>query len=198
MKTRTSRAEQTEVVHAEILAAARAEFLAAGYHGATLDRIAAAAGYTKGAVYSRYESKADLFLALLEQRIEARAALNSELEAGTGPEGVVRLLEQAAALQRRDLDWTLLVTEFRIHAARHPELLVRYAALHRRALDGFAARLDELVAPGGPPRGTTTRQLAYTLFSLGNGDALELAVDPEAPQPPIARMVHALLTEEDG
>ena len=63
---RLTRAEQGEQTRAELLAAAREEFLDAGYHGATLDRIAAAAGYTKGAVYSRYASKADLFLDLLE------------------------------------------------------------------------------------------------------------------------------------
>src|SRR5260370_19214238 len=40
-----------------------------GFHGASLDEVAAAAGVTKGAVYSNFKSKEDLFLALLEDRV---------------------------------------------------------------------------------------------------------------------------------
>ena len=41
---------------------------ATGYHGASLDEVAAAAGFTKGAVYSNFKSKEDLFLALFDDR----------------------------------------------------------------------------------------------------------------------------------
>ena len=41
-----------------------------GFHGTSLDQVAAAAGYTKGAVYSNFASKEDLFLAIFERRVE--------------------------------------------------------------------------------------------------------------------------------
>ena len=60
---RLTRAEQSERNRGLVLAAARRVFLARGYHGATLEQIADEAGFSKGVVYSQFESKADLFLA---------------------------------------------------------------------------------------------------------------------------------------
>ena len=62
-------------------------FLARGYHAATLEQIADEAGFSKGVVYSRFASKADLFLALLEDRIAERGPQNAALAqdlAGSG------------------------------------------------------------------------------------------------------------------
>jgi len=198
MTTRLTRAEQAEQVRTDVLAAARAEFLEAGYHGATLDRIAAAAGYTKGAVYSRYASKADLFLALLEERIEARAQQNRKLaRAASGRKGLVELARRWAAIQRDDLAWTLLVLEFRVHAARDPELLERYAELHERTLDGLEDVLREVLRADEVPRGLALRDVAKAIFAAGTGATLEQAVDPKAlPAPVVARMVLGLTATE--
>src|SRR5437879_6422414 len=53
-----------------LLAAAAEVFARRGYHGATLDEVAETAGFTKGAVYSNFTSKEDLFLALTQRREE--------------------------------------------------------------------------------------------------------------------------------
>src|SRR5436190_24024167 len=116
---RLSRAEQTERNRTLVLAAARRAFLKRGYHGATLDRIANAAGFSKGVVYSQFNDKADLFLALLEARIDDRADQNERIAAGlAGERGVAALFEHAVRVARSEPEWGLLVTEFRVHAAR--------------------------------------------------------------------------------
>src|SRR6476619_3294535 len=69
------RAEQVARNRADLLAAAGQVFRELGYSGASLDAIADAAGFSKGAVYSHFTSKADLFLSLLEDRIEERRQL---------------------------------------------------------------------------------------------------------------------------
>ena len=66
---------------ASVLAAARRVFLAKGYAGATLEAIAEEAGFSKGVVYSQFGGKADLFLALLDARIDERAAQNERVAA---------------------------------------------------------------------------------------------------------------------
>jgi AcrR family transcriptional regulator len=76
---RLTRAEQAARNRALVLDAARRVFLARGYHGATLEQIADEAGFSKGVVYSQFESKADLFLALLEARISERAAESARM-----------------------------------------------------------------------------------------------------------------------
>ena len=77
MSQRLSRAEQNDRNRALLLAAALRVFLARGYHAATLELIADEAGFSKGVVYSRFTSKADMFLALLTDRIAERAAQNA-------------------------------------------------------------------------------------------------------------------------
>ena len=74
-------------------------------------------------MYSRFDGKADLFFALLERRFDERVA-----ELDTTPNrgslaGDADALSREWLLGARDqLDWVLLVVEFRIHVIRHPEL----------------------------------------------------------------------------
>jgi AcrR family transcriptional regulator len=181
MSPRLSRAEQNDRNRALLLAAARQVFLERGYYAATLDQIADEAGFSKGAVYSRFASKADMFLALLEDRITERAAQNADLVrelAGTG--NFVALLDQAERAERGAPGWRLLVTEFRVHAARDPELNRRYAVLHARTLDGVAQMFAEISkeSVGGLP--FPPRQLAELWLAIETGRALEQIADPHA------------------
>ena len=67
-RTRPTRGE----VRDRIFDAASKVFAAEGFAGATIDAIGQAAGFTKGAVYSNFESKDELFLALLDREFELR------------------------------------------------------------------------------------------------------------------------------
>ncbi len=53
----------------EILEAARTVFAGSGFHNATIDQIAEAAGVAKGTVYLYFPSKRDLFLATLRSGV---------------------------------------------------------------------------------------------------------------------------------
>ena len=151
MSSRLSRAEQNDRNRALLLDAARRVFLTRGYYAATLEQIADEAGFSKGVVYSRFASKADMFLALLEDRIQERAAQNAAAAgqlAGSGDFDA--LLDLAQQAERAAPGWRLLVTEFRVHAARDPELNRRYAALHARTVEGIARALVSISE--GPAR----------------------------------------------
>jgi AcrR family transcriptional regulator len=83
MAVRVTRAERREQIRADLLAAARQVFLRRGFHQASLEEIALEAGWSKGAVFSNFAGKDDLFLAVLdtqnrrrrrEQLAEMRAA----------------------------------------------------------------------------------------------------------------------------
>jgi AcrR family transcriptional regulator len=181
MSPRLSRAEQNDRNRALLLAAARRVFLERGYYAATLDQIADEAGFSKGAVYSRFASKADMFLALLEDRIAERAAQNAELAgelAGTG--NFAALLDLAEQAERGAPGWRLLVTEFRVHAARDPELNRRYAALHARTIDGVAQVFAEVSKEGARGLPIPPRQLAELWLAIETGRALERIADPDA------------------
>jgi AcrR family transcriptional regulator len=61
-----TRAEQQSRTRAALVASARRVFARDGFHGANLAAIAREAGLTKGAVYSNFDNKADVFLAVLD------------------------------------------------------------------------------------------------------------------------------------
>jgi AcrR family transcriptional regulator len=191
MSPRLSRAEQNDRNRALLFAAARRVFLARGYHAATLEQIADEAGFSKGVVYSRFASKADMFLALLEDRIAERAGQNAQAaQALAGSGDFAALLDLAQQAERAAPGWRLLVTEFRIHAARDPELNRRYAALHARTVEGIASVLV-LISEGGAGRlPVPPRQLAELVLAIETGLALEQQADPDAlggPDLPVLR-----------
>ena len=180
MGPRLSRAEQNDRNRALLLAAARQVFLARGYHAATLEQIADEAGFSKGAVYSRFDSKADMFLALLMDRIAERAAQNAAAAGQLAHAGLPALLELAWRAERADPGWRLLVTEFRVHAARDPELNRRYAAAHETTVDGVASAVASVSGRNGHAPARPARQMAELLLAIETGLSLEQLANPGA------------------
>jgi AcrR family transcriptional regulator len=178
---RLTRAEQNERNRALVLDAAREVFLARGYHGATVEEIADEAGFSRGVVYSQFGTKADLLMALLDRRIDELTEQSAAPARGlSGVEGAVALVEQAAGRERDDPGWALLLIEFRVHAARDPELNKRYAAAHRRTIERLAAVLAAMYERAGQDPPFPPDQLAELVFALASGAQLEHAANPEA------------------
>jgi AcrR family transcriptional regulator len=179
MRTRLSRAEQVERNRTLVLEAALRVFLERGYAGSTLEAIAEEAGFSKGVVYSQFDGKADLFLALLERRIDDRAAQYERVTTGLAGAEVVEALLQAA---REDLragpGWAWLLVEFRALASRDPELTRRYAHAHARTLERLEALIGRAHADAGLAPAADPRAMAVLVMAFGSGIALEVAADP--------------------
>ncbi len=181
MNVRLSRAEQNDRNRALLLSAALRVFLSRGYHAATLEQIADEAGFSKGAVYSRFESKADMFLALLTDRIAARAAENAAAVAELASSGTVAgLIELAWQAEHATPGWRLLVTEFRVLAGRDPALNRRYAAAHATTIEGIAGVLSAMAERDGISLAVPARQLAELWLAVETGLALEQLASPDA------------------
>jgi AcrR family transcriptional regulator len=170
-----------------VLEAARRVFLDRGYHAATLDEIADEAGFSRGVVQSRFGNKADLFLALVEERITERAAQNARLAGGlSGAEGMRALREHAVRRNRAELDWGLLLIEFRVHAARDPDLSRRYAAVHARTRQALAGLITEVYRRADQLPPVPPDQMAQMILTVEAGIRLEQAAAPEGPEPATA------------
>lgn len=181
MTTRLTRPQQVERNRTLLLDAARRTFLARGYAGATIDAIAEEAGFSKGVVYSQFAGKADLFLTLLEQRIADRAAENGRLVAEhSGPDALRSLLRTSARRSRLGSGWGRLLIEFRLVAARDPELNARYRVLHDRTIDLFAEAVTAALERDGLTPAYPARTFAQLVLALDTGVVLERAADPEA------------------
>jgi AcrR family transcriptional regulator len=194
MTVRLSRAAQVERNRERVLDAAREVFLVQGYAGATLDAIAEQAGFSKGVVYSQFAGKADLFLALLERRITERAAENARLVARhAGVEALRALLQHNARHSTGAADWARLLIEFRLVAARDPELNARYSALHERTVAQFAETLTEALARDGLAPVYPPHTFARVVLALDVGAVVERAATPDALPPELAEDIFARL-----
>jgi AcrR family transcriptional regulator len=196
MATRLSRAEQVERNRELVLDAARRVFLERGYAGATLEAIAEEAGFSKGVVYSQFAGKSDLFLALLQRRIVERAEENARLAADHAGLDGLKLLMRANARRNDEgrSGWSALLIEFRVAAARDPELNRRYAALHTQAMGHFAEVIRDVLARGGWVTVYPPRVFAELIFAVDAGRILERAagtsvLDAETLDDLVARLV---------
>ena len=170
--TRQTRAERSAATRHDLLGAAERRFFVTGYHGTTLDDIADDAGYTKGAVYSTFKSKAGLFLALFDAVIDRRL---EEFRALMAPHATAEARLAALARQPaddRNAQFLLLSIEFWVHAAREPALLDAFSERYRR-LHAELAELAPPASPLGPGR------WALVTLALSNGLALERVIDPD-------------------
>jgi AcrR family transcriptional regulator len=168
---RLTRAERSANTRNELLAAAERRFFVHGYHGTTLDDIADEAGYTKGAVYSTFKSKAGLFLALFDQVMERRLdELREVLEPHDDDVSRFRALGERP-VDERNTQFLLLAIEFWTHAAREPAVLEAFSERYRR----FRAALAQL---GPHDSALGSERWAIVTLALTNGLALERLIDP--------------------
>ena len=180
-RKRLPRAEQVEQNRVAVLAAAGRVFREFGYAGASLDAIAEEAGFSKGVIYSQFASKADLFITLLEQRIEERAeAQQAAVPAYAAAGDAEAFLEYMHAVSRADPQWRLAVLEFRVAAARDPELNARYARAHQRTIDGIARSLRTLLDARGVESDFPLAMLAAAGLAFETGVLLEDIAIPSA------------------
>ena len=173
-----------EMTRRHLLEAAAVVFGRKGFHAATLDEVAAAAGFTKGAVYSNFKNKDDLFLALFDDRIERQFAVTIEvLESGshdmTEQLPRVRELLHGGAFFWDD-DWTTLYLEFVLYAMRNPEARAKLAARAVRERTAVKALMEREYSNVGAAAEHSTRELAEISLALFNGLGMARLIDPEA------------------
>lgn len=178
---RRTRAEAKAQTRKTVLAAAETVFRRDGFHGASLDQVAREAGFTKGAVYSTFDSKADLFLALLDSRSAERLSdIERITSAASDPADFVRRhAAHFAASVRRETDWWAVVLEFASVVARDPALRARYAEHHDRTREVIAVGVERWAADAGIDPVIRPRAFATTILAISNGLTLERLLAPE-------------------
>ena len=197
MRTAPTRADRRSRTRAELVAVAARRFSADGYHATSLDAVADEAGFTKGAVYSNFASKEDLFFAVYEQRVDAGVehARRVLARADTVPEGVLELVAESAARRDHDDGWLAVFLEFWTHVLRHPEHRARFASLHARAGEPFAEALERHALEGAFELPMSARELATGFMAATTGLNLERLTRPELVGPGLAvRMQQLFIT----
>jgi AcrR family transcriptional regulator len=173
---RTTRAETQQRTREAVIAAADALFVERGFHASSVGDIAAAAGYTKGAVYSNFASKEDVFFAVYERR-SARRVAEMERVLAADPAAGLDQITLATARRRGTAEdgWLAVFFEFWAHVVRRPALRERFAEIHARAHAPLVAALERL----GHAPGEELRRRVVAVFAMQLGLALERLTQPE-------------------
>jgi AcrR family transcriptional regulator len=165
-----------------LLAAAAQVFAERGFHGATLDEVARVAGFSKGAVYSNFESKDDLFLALFKAGYEHEMArLVATLEASDVPPAD-RLSDFVSLIQDESHEAPtspLLQMEFWLYAARNAEARARLATIDDEAVAASANLLRSLREEEGLEPLEDPERVARVIEVLFRGISLLRIMQPE-------------------
>ena len=160
------RHEKRERTRGKVLDAADHVFARRGYHEATLGEIAGVAGLSKGALYYNFRSKQDLFLALLEARMDERLReIEAAFEHSEAPARRVAL-DYVENLKQNE-DWIALFFEFAAQAARGGEVRDHLAERFREFWAALAKLVDQQARERGIERPLPAQDLAITMDLLG-------------------------------
>jgi AcrR family transcriptional regulator len=189
---------------AALLRSASRTICALGMQGASIDRIAAEAGYTKGAFYAHFASKEDLFLTMLDEHFATELARLDVVLAGTGDPAEEARSAAEGFLEHIDADpeWRRLYQEFATHAARHDAFRAEFAARQRALRERMAAVFKRWAADFGVTPPVPPRDVAAMTFFMADGFLLDRLIDPELDPALYGRMfevfMHGLMAMADA
>jgi AcrR family transcriptional regulator len=177
-----SRAEKKQVTRARLLDAAERVFASRGFAEASLDEIAEVAGLTKGAVYSNFDKKLDLLLAVLDERMNRRFMAITETVDTTRalPEQAAQggQLFMDAFQEEREL--YLLWLECSVHSVHDADVRDALVKLDHKIRDAVAEFIEHHAETVGIVLPMPAIQLATAVTCLADGLALERMKDPDS------------------
>jgi AcrR family transcriptional regulator len=137
-----------ELTRRALVESAAEQFAKRGFHAASLDEIAESAGFTRGAIYSNFDSKEELFFAVLDDHVNSQLeGFSRFFEKAGGPWEVdAPTVAKAWMEMAGDEQWAALTLEFRLYALRNPEVRKRLAAQERKMRDimvRFVVQINE-------------------------------------------------------
>lgn len=176
------RKEKQARTRAKLMRSAGKLFCRRGLEQASVDEIAQDAGYTKGAFYSNFKSKEELFLAMLDEKFgEEIERIEAALRTDESPDEAARHAgEDLIRFMRSDPEWERLYLEFVAYAGRNDEfrqeLLTRCRAMDER-LAVVYLRWAEAIGIGEPP--IPLMDVTQITSIMTQGFLMNQQIDPE-------------------
>ncbi len=166
---------------ARLMTAAATVFAERGFGQVSIEQICAAAGYSRGAFYSNFDSPEELFFALYAQRAEALSnQVAQALTTHGGGNSVPELVEKVVNALTVDRQWIMIKTDFLLHAARTPALAPVLGAQRDALRDILAPHLAAAVDIDALPQTLRTPAgLARAVTTIYDGATIQLLVDPD-------------------
>lgn len=161
-----------------LLDAALETFADVGFAAASVEDICRRGGFTRGAFYSSFRTREELFAALFARETGRELAEVEQQLAGLEHEAdpVTAAVERCLSTFRADRAWVLARTEFALHAARHPQAAVALREHEDALVARVTAIIDDTLVRTGLRLTVPAGRLARILLALHDGLALRAAV----------------------
>lgn len=156
-----------------------------GYRATTIEAISESAGFSRGAFYSNFATKDELFVALVESRIEQnlREIALAFQQGDTAAEKIRAGGAYLDSLVERDRQWCVLYMEFWSRAVRDPKLRRRFARQYEAWREVIAEMIEGRYRELGLDVDAPPRELASALIALFEGQVLQRLIDPRGIEP---------------
>lgn len=169
-----------ENTRARLMAAASEVFAESGFDGASVEEICERAGFTRGAFYSNFASKDDLFFALanqfaehnLEQVVSRMRELELEPRRYRGPAEIVEHVLEST----NDAPGVVLVSEIRTNAMRDERLAAAYVAWQEAMVDRVAEILRTVCTIYGLRLRVPVSEAAWLFVQIGEACSMHVVI----------------------
>jgi AcrR family transcriptional regulator len=187
-RKRLTRAEAKARTREQLLDAAAHVFAERGYAGASVEEIAAAAGYSTGALYSNFEAKEQLFLELLSARrsrsIARQAAAVAEIleeDAAAGEDLLALLYQRLENIADASSEPAALQAEFWLYAVRNPRAMRVVAAKTDERIDALTPLVARAMRQYGADPAIPPEAATRVILALFQGLKRQRRIDPAVP-----------------
>ncbi len=174
IRKRLTRDQSRAVTRARLIAVGREHFLRHGIGGAIAEAIAEEAGFSRGAFYSNFEDKEDLFLAvMIEEDARRRATFQKiRLDQATARKRV-RMLRETYTKSIMDRDWIVLRAEFEAGALRSERMRQSFVTAYREEVQAALDSAKELEKVPGVNFQMSPNDLVIALITFSHGMAVK-------------------------
>lgn len=181
-KKRLTREESKQQTRRELLKVASEMFAKQGFYSTSVDKIAEEAGYSKGAVYSNFGSKEDLFLSVFkENQKEDLQNFKSIAEEYNSLDEFINMIENYHQYERKENeDWSILKLEFLLYAMRDESVSKKLAPILEESRTQITNILKKFYQTKNQKQSVSIDKLAFLLLSLDIGIGIQSYVDEES------------------
>jgi AcrR family transcriptional regulator len=181
MKKRLTRQESRALTQAKLLQSAAKIIARKGFAGASIEDIAEAAGFSRGAFHANFKSKDELFLALLDKQVKVlTASIHGTLNAAHTPEETLTNLSAAYSFYSgADKDAFLLLTEAQLYSLRNPRFGKKLNALFQGIYNSLIGTISQFQQQLGVNSPDFAERMVLLGFALVHGMTLHNLMDPE-------------------
>jgi AcrR family transcriptional regulator len=194
---RQTRRESQDATRERLIKAAEEVIVRAGFEAASVERITEAAGFSRGAFYSNFRTKDELFVAVLNKiRREIAGKLEEIFRREDNPARRLQQARQWYVRQKLSRKWVVLETEFTLRALRNRSARRGLAELQRQDMDNYSALVASHFSDSGLTMASPPEVVALSLLATAKGLSVLSLLDEGQGQENIAMQCRDLVFDK--